>query len=72
MTEAASSLVEFGFTRPGLHRIWATCGIDNVGSMRVLEKLGMHREVHLREHLWLRGKWRDSCLYAILEREWRR
>jgi RimJ/RimL family protein N-acetyltransferase len=52
MTEAASALVGFGFTHLGLHRIWATCAVDNIGSRRVLEKLGMTREAHLREHLW--------------------
>lgn len=31
----------------------------------------MQREAHLREHLRVRGRWRDSYLYAILEREWK-
>jgi ribosomal-protein-alanine N-acetyltransferase len=71
VTEAATTLLEFGFRRLGLHRIWATCAVDNVGSARVLEKLGMTREAHLREHMWLRDRWRDSYLYAVLDREWR-
>lgn len=69
VAEAASALVDFGFDHLDLHRIWATCAVDNIGSRRVLEKLGMKREAHLREHLWLRGRWRDSYLYAILEQE---
>jgi ribosomal-protein-alanine N-acetyltransferase len=72
VTEAASALVAFGFTQLGMHRIWATCAVDNIGSRRVLEKLGMTREAHLREHLWVRERWRDSYLYALLERDWRR
>lgn len=32
----------------------------------------MRREAHLREHLWVRGRWRDSYLYAVLEHEWAR
>lgn len=38
MTEAACALVDFGFTHLNLHRIWATCAVDNIGSRRVLEK----------------------------------
>jgi RimJ/RimL family protein N-acetyltransferase len=68
-TEAARALLIFGFTQFGLHRIFATCSPHNAASARVLEKIGMRREGHLREHKWHRGTWRDSFLYAILEHE---
>ena len=71
-TEAARAVVAFGFEQLDMHRIFATCDPENVASARVLEKIGMRREGHLREHEWLRGKWRDSYLYAILQHEWER
>lgn len=71
-TEAARTIIAFGFKELGLHRIFATCDVENVASARVLEKIGMRRESHLREHKWARGRWRDSFLYAILDHEWRR
>lgn len=71
VTEAATAMVGFGFSRLGMHRIWATCAVDNIGSRRVLEKIRMKREAHLREHSWVKGHWRDSYLYAVLESEWR-
>lgn len=64
-TEAAGALVELGL-RLGLHRIWATCHVDNLRSARVLEKLGMRREGRLRENVLQRGVWRDSYLYAVV------
>jgi len=70
-TEAAKALLEFGFEKLHLHRIFATCDPENVASAHVLEKIGMLREGHLREHKWVKGKWRDSLLYAILDREWK-
>ncbi len=70
-TEVARGLVKFGFEDLGLHRIHATCDPRNVQSARVLEKAGMQREGCLREHVLQRGEWRDSWLYAILEREYR-
>ena len=53
-----------------LHRIWATCDVDNRASARILEKVGMRREGHLRHSVRRKGEWRDSYLYAILEPEW--
>ena len=43
----------------------------NTGSARVLERLGMRREAHLRENEIFKGVWGDELVYAILEREWR-
>ncbi|MDF2591464.1 MAG: family N-acetyltransferase [Clostridia bacterium] len=68
-SEAAKAILEFGFMKLNLHRIFATCDPKNVGSSKVLEKIGMKREGHLREHKLQRGKWRDSYLYSILEHE---
>ncbi|HEV7706618.1 MAG TPA: GNAT family protein [Asanoa sp.] len=65
-TEAAAAVLRFGFDQVGLHRIAATCDPDNVASARVLTKIGMHREGHLREHLLIRGEWRDRSTFAAL------
>lgn len=70
-TEIAQTLLEFGFERFGLHRIYATCDPRNVRSARILRKIGMVHEGRRREDLLIRDGWRDSDLYAILESEWR-
>ena len=69
-TEAARAVVDFAFRELNLHRIWAECDPRNVGSWRVLEKIGMRREGHFIENVWLKGEWCDSLMYAILDREW--
>jgi RimJ/RimL family protein N-acetyltransferase len=69
-TEVARGLIEFGFARLGVHRIWATCDTENARSAHVLEKAGMTLEGTMREDTWLRGQWRSSRLYSILENEW--
>ena len=68
--EAARALLDVGFAELGLHRVWADCDPANAASIRVLEKLGLRREAHFREHLWLKGAWADSLIYAVLDREW--
>lgn len=70
-TEAASAIVDFGFNRLGVHRIWADCIAENTGSAHVLEKLGMRLEGRLREHKYFKDKWWDSLIYAILVDEWK-
>jgi RimJ/RimL family protein N-acetyltransferase len=70
-TEAARALLEFGFTHLNLHRIFALCDTANTASAHVMEKIGMQYEGHLRENMQCKGAWRDSLLYAILDREWK-
>jgi RimJ/RimL family protein N-acetyltransferase len=69
-TEAAASILRFGFQDLQLHRIWAECISENSGSIRVLEKLGMRREGHFHQHQWFHERWWDTLVYAILEQEW--
>jgi RimJ/RimL family protein N-acetyltransferase len=69
-TEAAHTIVDFGFSRFGVHRIWAHCVADNLGSAHVLEKLGMKLEGRLREKEFYKGRWWDTLMYAILAEEW--
>lgn len=71
-TEAALAVLRFAFEEMDLHRVSATCDARNVSSARVLEKLGMRREGHFIESLFQRERWRSSCAYAILRREWLR
>lgn len=68
--EAVRALVDYGFRTVGLHRIAGDCDPRNTPSARLMEKLGMRREAHLRENWWLKGEWCDSWIYAVLDREW--
>ncbi len=69
-TEAGHVIVDFGFSRLGVHRIWADCVADNTGSAHVLEKLGMKLEGRLRENQYYKDRWWDTLLYGILADEW--
>jgi ribosomal-protein-alanine N-acetyltransferase len=65
-TEAASLLIGIGRDRLGLVRIEATCDVDNAGSAKVLENVGMVREGTLRSFKVVRGERRDHYLYAVV------
>ncbi|MBC7914605.1 MAG: GNAT family N-acetyltransferase [Pyrinomonadaceae bacterium] len=66
-TEALKKLLEFGFQNLNLHRIEAGSAVDNIASIKVLEKVGMIREGRKREVLPIRGKWVDNYFYGILK-----
>jgi RimJ/RimL family protein N-acetyltransferase len=70
-TGIGRQLLARGFEELGLHRIYATCDPRNLGSARVLAKLGMAFEGHHRHTALIRDGWRDSLVFSILEEEWR-
>lgn len=70
-TEALIRLLEFCFSELKLHRVEAGCAVENLGSIRVLEKVGMTREGMKRKKLPIRGEWKDNYCYAILEEDFR-
>jgi RimJ/RimL family protein N-acetyltransferase len=70
-TEAARALLQFGFESLSVHRVIATCQPENPASWRVMEKLGMQREGHLRKCIYRDDTtWWDEYFYALLEEEW--
>jgi RimJ/RimL family protein N-acetyltransferase len=71
-TEAARSVVAFGFSALGLHRIHAGVFSGNRASARVLKKIGMRREGRLPHHHLKWGRFLDLDRYGILEADWRR
>ncbi|WP_370576357.1 GNAT family N-acetyltransferase [Neobacillus niacini] len=71
-TDVAMLLIDFGFEELKLHRIYATCDPRNIGSSKVLEKVGMTKEGRIREDLLIKDGWRDSLLYSLLEHEWKK
>lgn len=66
-TEALNRVLDFGFDDLNLHRIQAGCAVANIGSIKVLEKVGMLREGRGRQLLPLKSGWSDNFEYAILE-----
>ncbi|GGN35151.1 RimJ/RimL family protein N-acetyltransferase [Actinoplanes campanulatus] len=65
-TEAAAAVLAYAFEQAELHRVAATCDPANIASRRVLEKIGMEYEGHLRDYLHIRGEKRDRLLFAAL------
>jgi len=71
MTEAAWKVMNWGFRIYSFNRMFAYCDPRNIGSWRVMEKLGMKREGLLRSHMKWNGEFRDQLYYGILRAEWK-
>lgn len=69
-TAAVKQLVAHGFRHLRLHRIWASCLPENVGSSRVLERNGFRKEGRHAQNLNIRGEWHDTETFALLASEW--
>ena len=65
-TESLITVLKFGFNELKLQRIEAGCAVNNIASIRVLEKVGMSREGRKRKILPLKNGWSDNFHYAIL------
>jgi len=71
-TEAVAELVRLCFEDLGVRRVVANCFADNIPSWRLMERLGMRRELHaVQESLHRSGAWLDGLGYALLVDEWR-
>jgi RimJ/RimL family protein N-acetyltransferase len=68
--EGARALLDYLFGDRGKHRVSARCDPRNTASQRLLERIGMRMEGHLRQNSWAKGEWTDELLYAMLDYEW--
>ena len=70
-TEAVRELIRLCFEDLRLRRVVANCFGDNTASWRLMERLGMRRELHaVGESLHRSGEWLDTFGYALLVDEW--
>ena len=65
VTEAMKEFSEFLFSL-GIHKVTASCFLENVASKRVMEKCGMKKEGILRQRVLNKGEFIDVALYSIL------
>jgi RimJ/RimL family protein N-acetyltransferase len=70
MTEAAHAVVRAGFETIGLHKVTVGCIAENVGSRRVIEKLGFRAVGRLEDDVWRDGRWWSVLRYELTAAEW--
>jgi ribosomal-protein-alanine N-acetyltransferase len=69
-SEALHAMIAYGFGELGLNRIEADVDPQNLGSIRVLEKLGFRKEGYMPERWIVHGDTADTVFYGLLRRYW--
>lgn len=70
-TEAVRELLRLCFDELGLRRVTAVCFAANEASWRLMERMGMRRELYaVQDCLHRSGEWMDSAAYALLAEEY--
>ncbi len=67
MTEAVREMIRFAFEEMGMHRVAATCDLENVRSARVLERSGMQHEGTFHDYELRHGRFVTVKCYATLK-----
>ena len=68
-TEAVGRVLEFLIGEMKLHKIRAGVLKDNIGSRRVLQKVGFEQEGYLQDNLVVDGQYTDEYLMAFISKE---
>lgn len=69
--QACQFVLEHGFNKIGLNRIWTGTAATNIAMQKVCVRLGMIQEGIFREGIFLAGKYIDVFTYGILKNEWK-
>ncbi|MGP4081378.1 GNAT family N-acetyltransferase [Pseudalkalibacillus sp. R45] len=68
--ETMEILMEYVFKEMNMHRLSLRVFADNTHAIRMYEKIGFEVEGHLRETRFHDGKWQDSYIMSILQRDY--
>ncbi|SDI16213.1 Protein N-acetyltransferase, RimJ/RimL family [Sinosporangium album] len=71
-TDLLRLILEFGFRRLGLHRLWGSRSPANTGAQLAMLVAGMVEEGRLRHHVATPTGWRDSIIHSAIRTEWDR
>lgn len=69
MAEASHRVLTHAIKEVGVQRIQSRCLVENIGSARVMEKLGMKYEGTTRSAMFLKNRFIDLKNYAVLAEE---
>lgn len=72
MTKVIRAVVDYSFENFDIVRIYAEPFAENVGSRKVLEKVGFRLEAVLKNDVIKNGIIQDSCIYSLLKEEFKR
>ncbi|OBZ07558.1 alanine acetyltransferase [Bacillus sp. FJAT-27264] len=70
MTEVVKCIMHFGFLTMNVNKIEAKVEAENEASIRLMHRLGFHKEGVLRQHEFEKGKYVDLAVFSRLKSEY--
>ena len=68
--EASSLILEYGFEKLGLNRIYLFTEVENVAAQKLFESVGFVKEGVIRQDIVSHGKYVDRVAYGFLREDW--
>jgi ribosomal-protein-alanine N-acetyltransferase len=72
VTESSRAVLDYCFNELNAMKVIAGCNKDNLGSEKIMKKLGMVKEAEFINHVVLNGKICDRVEYRMLKEEWKK
>ena len=69
--EASRLILEYGFKKLWLNRIYLFTEVDNTAAQRLFEKVGFVKEGIIRKDIISHGKYVDRIAYGFLREDWK-
>ncbi|MDI1324195.1 MAG: GNAT family protein [Algoriphagus sp.] len=69
ISEALKEIIKYGFQQLEINRMEADVQLGNIGSEKVLEKLGFRKEGILRDWMYWNGNHYDMTMFSLLKRD---
>lgn len=72
ITKSCRALIDYAFDELKLNRVEMRCGVENIKSRKIAEKLGFQQEGIIRQSEWLHERFVDFVIYGMLASDWHR
>jgi len=69
-SKATKWIVNYGFLKLNLNKIYLVTNEDNIAAYKIYENLGFKLEGLLRNHKWKNNRFVDRKFYGLLKSEW--
>ncbi|WP_066068241.1 GNAT family N-acetyltransferase [Neobacillus soli] len=72
ITRSVKALLNYSFFKLGLNRVEIRCGVKNIKSQAIPERLGFIKEGIIRDGEQLNGHFHDLFIYSMLSQDWKK
>lgn len=69
--EAAKAVLSYALENCEIYKMISGCIAENVGSEKIMTRLGFTKEAHLKEHVYILDAWMDRVEYGLINTKYK-